>query len=254
MHMYIHIGGLTIPSYGLMIVLGVISANIVGLFVLKKAKLDLYDFIILEAYAFLGGFIGAKLLYLAVSWKYIEWSRITNLNYFNDLMRGGFVFYGGLIGGVLTILLGGKIHHIHAAQYIQNFIFGLPWIHCFGRIGCFMAGCCYGRAYNGIFAVVFPEGSIAPAGVSLFPVQIVEAIALFMIACLILLYQLRKDTRWTVEIYFITYAILRWGLEFVRDDQVRGRFLIMSTSQWISVLLVGIAFVSIYNKKRCAAS
>ena len=142
-------------------------------FVLKHEKLDFNDWMILEAYCILGGFLGAKLLYLLVSYKSIDWSRITDFQYFNALMLSGFVFYGGLIFGLIFVFLAGKIHKIPAGIYVRKFIFLIPFMHSFGRVGCFMAGCCYGIPYDGIGAVVFPEGSYAIPGIKLFPVQFV---------------------------------------------------------------------------------
>lgn len=149
MHVYLHLFGLTIPSYGLLIASGVVIGNIIA-FVLKHEKLDFNDWMILEAYCILGGFLGAKLLYLLVSYKSIDWSRITDFQYFNALMLSGFVFYGGLIFGLIFVFLAGKIHKIPAGIYVRKFIFLIPFMHSFGRVGCFMAGCCYGIPYDGI--------------------------------------------------------------------------------------------------------
>lgn len=122
MHLYIQIMGLQLPSYGLLIATGVVIANFVSYLILRKTKQDGNDFIILEAYGILGGFIGAKVLYLIVSRNQIDWNRITDITYANQLMLSGFVFYGGLIGGILFIFLAGKIHKIPALEYIRNFI------------------------------------------------------------------------------------------------------------------------------------
>jgi len=231
--------------------MGVIIANLIALYVLKRYNLDSNDFIILEAYVFLGAFIGAKLLYIIVSAKNIDWSRIFEPNYFNALMQGGFVFYGGLIGGLLFVYLGSRFHKIECMPYIRKFIFLIPFIHGFGRIGCFMAGCCYGRPYHGFGAVVFPEGSMAPSGIQLFPVQIVEAIILIVIATIILILQLRFDWFYTVETYLILYGIVRFILEYFRYDELRGAVLGLSTSQWISIgIEIGAIIFIIYNKRK----
>lgn len=249
MHLYIKLFGLSVPSYGLSIALGVVIANIIALFVLKKAKLDFNDFIILEAYCIMGAFLGAKLLYLIISYKNIDWKNITNALYFNQLMQSGFVFYGGLTGGLIFVFAAGKFHHINAELYIRNFIFLIPFIHCFGRIGCFFAGCCYGIPYDGPGAVVFPENSFAIPGVKLFPVQLVEALFLKVIAAIILYLQLKMKCFYTVEIYFLFYGILRFVLEFFRYDEIRGSFAGLSTSQWISVVLLLLAGGSfLYHK------
>lgn len=249
MHPYLYLFNLIIPSYGLLIALGVIFANIFALLIIKYTQQDFNDFILLEAYGFLGAFLGAKLLYLFVSYKNIEWDKIFNFDYFNNLMLTGFVFYGGLILGLIFVLLAGKIHNINSIQFIRNFIFIIPFIHSFGRIGCFMAGCCYGIPYDGFGAVTFPENSFALSGISLFPIQLVEAFCLIFISLTILFFQIKMKFNYTIESYFISYAILRYILEKFRYDDARGFFLCLSTSQWISLSLIIIAIFSILYHK-----
>lgn len=249
MHLYLNILGHIIPLYGLMIVTGVILANLLALYVLKKTNQDANDFIILEAYAFLGAFIGAKLLYLIVSFKKIQWNRILDIDYVNRLMLSGFVFYGGLILGLVFVLGAGKLHKIPAMEYMRNYIFLIPFIHCFGRIGCFFAGCCYGVPYDGIGALVFPEDSLAISGVPLFPVQLVEAALLMMISLTLLTLQLKFSWKYTIETYLITYGIARFILEYFRYDDDRGSIYMFSTSQWISILLIAVATVMLLYQR-----
>lgn len=220
-------------------------ANIFAMFVLKRTKQDLNDFIILEAFCILGAFLGAKGLYLAVSSRQIQWSRLTDFAYFNQLMQGGFVFYGGLIGGLLCVIGAGKIYKMDYMSYIRNSIFLIPLIHGFGRIGCFLAGCCYGKPYHGPGAVVFPEGSYAPAGIELFPVQLMEAEMLFLIFFLLLWLEIRKSWKYTIETYFVLYGITRFILEFFRYDTIRGVYAGLATSQWISLLVIAGTCISL---------
>ena len=241
--------GLQLPSYGLLIATGVVVANLVSYLILRKTKQDGNDFIILEAYGILGGFIGAKVLYLIVSRNQIDWNRITDITYANQLMLSGFVFYGGLIGGILFIFLAGKMHKINALEYIRNFIFVIPFIHSFGRIGCFMAGCCYGKPYDGPFAVVFPENSYALPGVKLFPIQLVESAGLMVIALLLILLRFRFQFYHTIEFYFITYGIFRFVLEYFRYDEIRGSWGAFTTSQWISLFLIAGGIAALLRSK-----
>ena len=250
MHVYTNVFGFVMPTYGLMIAMGVVFANLAGLFVLKYEHLDFNDFMVLEAYAMLGAYIGAKILYLAVTYRQIDWNRILDYKYLNNLMLGGFVFYGGMIGGFLFIHLGGRIHRIQTKEYIKDFIFLIPFIHCFGRIGCFMAGCCYGVPYHQIGAVVFPEGSYAPPGIELFPIQLVESGCLMMIAIFLLFQRIVRRSDYTTEMYFLLYGIIRFILEYFRYDAVRGRILFFSTSQWISVCMVVISAGMFVEKRR----
>lgn len=250
MKLYFEIWGRKIPSYGLMIVLGVILANLAALLLIRKNKQNIFDFIILEAYTFIGAFAGAKILYLLISYKEIAWEKIFEPAYFNELMQGGFVFYGGLAGGLAVALLAGKLHKINAPVYIREYIFLIPFIHSFGRLGCHLAGCCYGVPYAGIGAVEFPQGSLAPAGVSLFPVQLVESIVLMLTALIILVLQLIRKNRYGIENYFLLYGISRFMLEYFRDDKVRGYLGMWSTSQWISIALFIVVIVMLLYRHR----
>ncbi len=248
--LYIHIFQIQVPTYGLMITIGVIIANLLALWILKRFKFDGNDFIILEAYTFLGAFFGAKALYLFVSYSIIDWSRIFELDYFNELMRGGFVFYGGLIGGIIACTIGGKIHRLPVKRFIQYFIWLIPFIHCFGRIGCHLVGCCYGQPYHGPFSIVYHEGTLAPTNIELFPVQLIEAICLFLIAMFLLILILRGRESFTLGIYIVLYGILRFVLEFYRGDSIRGEFLYLSTSQWISICLISYSCYIFYRSRR----
>lgn len=242
MHLYFHIGNYNLPSYSTMIILGLLIGNFLVWFLGKRWKMLFEDFLILEAYTCLGAVIGAKGLYLFVMRDYVEWNRFFELKYFSDLMLGGFVFYGGLIGGVLFFFLAGKIHKIDTGAFIRRFMFVVPLIHGFGRIGCFMAGCCYGRPYNGPGAVIFPENSMAPGGISLFPVQLVEAICLFALAGILYLASFKIKSAFSMmALYFGIYAMVRFVLEYFRyDDMERGGFGLFSTSQWISVAIAAV--------------
>lgn len=248
MCLYLDLGVIRLPSYGVMITIGIILANLLAILLCKRYRLDGNDFIILEAYAFLGGFLGAKLLYLVVSFSQIDWGRIFEFDYFNRLMQGGFVFYGGLLWGIATIFAAGRLHHIVAAAYVRHMIGLIPLIHGFGRIGCFLAGCCYGRPYDGRFAVTFLEGSLAPSGIPLFPVQLTEALLLFLLGALILIADWKWQVSYTVELYLSLYGIIRFVLEYFRYDAVRGSLWIFSTSQWISIGLILWAVISVAAK------
>lgn len=238
MQLYFNLFGHSLPSYGAMIATGIVISNILAItLILRMYELDLNDFIILEAYCFLGAFLGAKILYLIVSYKEIKWNRFFDLHYFNVLMQSGFVFYGGMIGGLCAILVAGKVHKINYKNYVQHCVFLIPLIHCFGRIGCFLAGCCYGIPYHGLCAVTFPSNSLAPSGIPLFPIQLVEAAGLLLLALGILLMD-RFIKKNTLVLYLFGYGCLRFGLEFLRNDGERGHLGKLSTSQWISVLMI----------------
>ncbi|MBQ9391087.1 MAG: prolipoprotein diacylglyceryl transferase [Lachnospiraceae bacterium] len=249
MSMYLDFGLFKIPAYGTMIVTGALIANLVViLLILKRDKKNVWDFIIIEGYGLLGGIIGSKLLYILININDIPWDRIGEPEVLAPLIGGGFVFYGGLILAVILVFLGGKIHKIDAWEYISNYAFAIPLAHGFGRIGCFLAGCCYGIPYEGPIAVVYPETSIiAPSGIPMFPVQIVETCCLFVISIVLFLFYWFRKTQFLLPMYFILYGIVRFILEYYRYDAYRGKFLSLYTSQWISIgmVVVGILWIII---------
>lgn len=227
----------TIPTYGLLIFFGVLVANLLAIYFSKKNNQNFDDVLLFEAYIFLGGFLGAKILYLFVARKEIDWSKFFTLDYFNFLMKGGFVFYGGLIGGLLFCFLCGKLHKLDGKKFINEYCFLIPLVHSFGRIGCFCAGCCYGKHYEGFLSVRFAENSFGPSGISVFPIQLLEALFLLLVFILLLVLVIKKNTNQNIAIYLMLYSIIRFCLEEYRADQERGMFLGFSTSQWISLFI-----------------
>ena len=244
--MGIEIGSFMIPWYGLFAVLGIAAAMLLGYFLIRAAHMDYEDFIQIVCFVGLGAMIGAKLLYLIVSWKSIDFSRITELEYVNMLMGGGFVFYGGAAGGLSGLWLCGKILRLPVLEYARAAIPVIPLAHGFGRIGCAAAGCCYGIPYDGPGAVVYTEAAAAPLNMPLFPVQAVEAAGEFLIAGILCIYIVRcrqsQKTIKSIEMYLVFYAVLRFALEFLRyDDSERGMLSGLSTSQWISIAVCAAA-------------
>lgn len=254
MHFYFTLLGIDFPGYSLMILLGLILANTIAVSYIRKYNLVKEDLIILEAYVGLGAIIGAKLLYLFIERNAIDWSRMLEAKYFSIAMKGGFVFYGGLIGGLLLFYVGGKLHKINYTEYIKRLIFLVPFTHAFGRFGCFMAGCCYGMPYSGPFAVHFPESSLAPHDVSLFPIQLLEATILLCISVICFFITYNKNSYFGIVTYLVLYSISRFTLEFLRYDTERGKWLLFSTSQWISIgiliLLIITLLINKLKKKR----
>ena len=233
--------GRTIPYYGFFIVLGVGTGAALGLLQCKKHKLSYGDFITLACFGALGGILGSKLLYLIVSFKDIDPGRLSDPAYLQMLFGGGFVFYGGLIGGIAALFAGAHIFKIELWPYVTAGIPCLPLAHAFGRMGCFMVGCCYGAPYSGPLCVTYTSSPFAPRNIGLFPVQAAEALCDLVITA-ILLYssnrplRLRSHCLW---LYVLLYASVRFILEFFRyDDNERGVWLMFSTSQWISLAML----------------
>ncbi|HJB45177.1 MAG TPA: prolipoprotein diacylglyceryl transferase [Candidatus Mediterraneibacter surreyensis] len=252
----IQIGTVTVSWYGLFIVLGILAGTALGYLLVCFSHLKFDDFIQIACFTGLGAMAGAKLLYLIVSWQKIDFTRITDPEYLNALLGGGFVFYGGLAGGLLGLYLCGKILHIPVVEYARSVIPVIPLAHAFGRIGCAVVGCCYGVPYDGPGAVVYTESIAAPTGIPLFPVQAVEAagnLVLTAVLCGYIIFCKKKGKKAkSVQLYLVLYAVFRFVLEFMRyDDGERGIIFGLSTSQWISILIcAGVIAVVIFGKKK----
>ncbi len=240
--------GTFIPYYGLCIVIGIVCAFLLSNFLCKKNNLDTDDFIIICAYLFAFGFFGAKVLYILVSLKNIDFKIIfKSMKAFNAFINSGFVFYGGVIGGILAFPLVKKIHKIDVKNYIPVIVPGLCIAHAFGRIGCSLAGCCHGKITTGHLYFRYSHSLAAPNNVNLFPVQGIEAFFVFLIGISCFIIVQKKIKLNVLYLYILSYSILRFILEFYRGDSARGSLLMLSTSQIISI--AGLIFVIINRNK-----
>lgn len=227
------IRGITIHSYGLMAALALIAANASAFPIIRRKGISAYEIMLLEAYMLLGALLGSKLLYLAVSFREIDWRLfLSSFDYFSALLNSGFVFYGGLIGGIASFFLGAHIHGCDGLSILDDFIYAVPLAHGIGRIGCFLSGCCYGVEYDGILAV---HNAYLPYTV--FPVQLLEAALLFILSAYLLMLTLRNARNQT-RIYLLSYSAIRFMTEFFRADAARGRIGGLSLSQAISLAIL----------------
>lgn len=242
------IGEFLLPYYGLMILIGAVVAVALGYLLIRHHKKDVDVFIVLVASGLFGGLVGAKLLYVLISWKEIDFSNPA------EVLQSGFVFYGGILGALAILLLINRFTRIEVFSYVQICIACVPIAHGFGRIGCHLVGCCYGKEYHGWGAKVYTDSFVAGLnGREVFPIQITEAAALFILGIILLIYVWRSENpKHTLSIYLVAYSILRFGLEYLRGDTVERKIYgPFSTSQWISILLVaGVALFYILKRSK----
>lgn len=230
--------GTFIPYYGLFITIGIVCASSLGFFLCKKVNLNPDDFILIVAYLVTFGFIGAKILYILISIKQIDFSQVfKNLKSFNSFFASGFVFYGGLLGGFFALFFVYEIHKVEIGSYIKILAPCISFAHAFGRIGCSFAGCCYGKITELPIFFEYTKSIVAPNGVKLFPVQGIESSCLFILTFILVILILKNHSCKTHLIYISVYSVLRFCLEFFRGDELRGRLFFLSTSQIISLIL-----------------
>lgn len=239
---------MTVSGYGGMIAFGFLVSGAAMYLLVKRFSLNFYDALILAVYGIAAGMYGAKVSYLLLNLGCIDWTQLTDWAYLSALLRGGFIFYGGIPAGIAGVFLAGRLHHIPAADYLHVCIPVLPLAHAFGRIGCCLAGCCYGIPYGGPLAITYHHtAAAAPVSVSLFPVQLLEAFLEFLIFLFLL--RLVFQPRGKIDLfllYLLLYSPVRFCLEFLRADVERGRLLWFSTSQWISLsIFIGVLLYTI---------
>ncbi len=241
----VSIGPVTIHGYGLMIAIGIIAALTAGIFLAKRKGINPDELYNLTFIAVIGGFMCAKILYCVVEWKTFIDEPLKTLG------SDGFVVYGGIIGGTLLCGLYCRFKKLSFLKYFDVVLPSVAIAQGFGRIGCFLAGCCYGRETDSFVGITFKNSNYAPNNVSLIPTQLFSSAGCFLMAAVLFFYarKQRIDGR-TGALYLIFYSIGRSVIEIFRND-FRGEIGVLSTSQFISIfiLLSGIVmFIQPWNR------
>ena len=248
------LGPVHIYGYGLMIALGIFAAYYLTSFRVKKIGVSSDTILDLTFTCAIGGILGAKVLY----WITILPEILADPSVIARSFADGFVVYGGIIAGILA---GYVFTRIRKLPFLVMFDMVMPAIALaqgFGRIGCFLAGCCYGVETNSHFHVVFPADALAPAGVPLVPTQLISSGLNFLHCAFLLLFatKWKKADGQVAFLYLICYSVGRFILEFFRGDEARGSIGVLSTSQFISLFLLAagmIGFIVVSRRKRDAA-
>ncbi len=243
MHPFFHIFGTEISSYAAMALVGLVAGLCLGEYTRRHIGLSRGGLLSFTLFCIIGAIVGAKLLYMIVEWE----RTVTDLK--GVLLGGGFVFYGGLLMSFFTAWLWCRKTHTPMLPMLDIFFPGVTLFHAFGRIGCFLAGCCYGAETTSALGVIYPEGGYAPAGIPLLPVQLFEAAFLLILTVILLTVLKRSKTGGTTfSVYLGAYAIWRFMIEFFRNDP-RGAVFGLSTSQLISILLL-LAGIVLHRRSR----
>lgn len=251
---YFHIFGYTLPAYGVMAALGLLAA-IAYIFLARPRGSVTADVELSFVWGLVGCFVGAKLLYLLTAAPELAAALgepgVGLFEALSPFLSGGFVFYGGLIGLLLWAYIYCRAAKADYWAVICRALPAVPLAHGFGRIGCFLTGCCYGRECSSL-GIAFAHSEIAPNGVPLFPVQLVEAACVLGLS-LVLASMARRGRpgREILAVYLISYGALRFILEFFRGDGYRGFLLGLSVSQLIAVCTVLFAAFLLSVCKRC---
>lgn len=247
------LGPITVYTYGVLLA----AAYLLGLrLAMSRAKgrgldpnraLDLGIAIIVSA------LVGAKLLLVVVDFDHY---RQNPADVFSVLRAGG-VFYGGLIAAVGVAFWYVRRHRLPLWTTCDVFAPGIALGHAVGRLGCLAAGCCFGRETTVPWAITFTNplanvNSGTPLGVPLHPTQLYESAAELLILGILLSTEKRGRpfegrTFWS---YLVLYGISRFVIEFFRGDERGMVFGSVSTSQFISLVLVPVAIGMLFHLSR----
>lgn len=235
--------------YIIFIFIGIITALTITKFLFSNAKIDItsqrvyFNFI---GISIITGFLGA-----------ISFQDIYHLLATGEIkIFSGLTFLGGLVSGCLTFLLLYIFNKNPKIKECKNEVLnilplGIIIAHCFGRIGCFLVGCCYGKPTNNSFGVIFHEASMAYATYGhkrLYPTQLFEAVFLLILFVVLFILYIKKY-RYVLETYLISYGIFRFINEFFRGDDREGIKNFISPSQFISILIIITGIILISRKR-----
>ncbi len=230
----LNIGSFKFYTYGFFVALGFLAAMWISKRLARPQNIepetitDIYFVILLSA------IVGARALYIFISFDYYK----NNLLDIFKIWNGGLVFFGGFCASVFCTILYLKKKQLPLWKMADIIAPGIALGHAFGRLGCFFAGCCHGKACDLAFAVQYthPE-SLAPLGISLHPTQIYAVISnLILFFILFTLQKKKKFDGQVFLIYIMLYSFFRSIIEFFRGDY-RGDFFFdfISLSQGIGL-------------------
>ncbi len=248
MHPYIvkHLFGiewLNIATYGTCIAVGLLACFIVLEYYSRYIgiKKKLRDFLFYDGvFSTIAGFGSAFLFQNLYNYiddpEHFQWENTVT-------------FIGGLLGGSIIFVI---VYLIAKKRLPQRLCDAAPVIpccititHAFGRIGCFFAGCCYGKPTDSFLGVKFPH-----LAEKVHPTQLYESAFLFILFAVLSFLLLKKLFKHTLSVYMIAYGIFRFAIEYLRDDY-RGEFVTgLTPSQFWSIAMVvlGIILIPLMNK------
>src|SRR5215218_5095592 len=243
----IRIGSFPINTYGVFLAVAFLCAILITVRLAQRDGLPAEKIYDLCLWMLLAALIGSKILMLFTEPEY----RDNPAQLFSlDFLRSGGVFYGGLLGAVLAGYFLMKRYKLPWWKTADACAPGIAIANFFGRQGCFAAGCCWGKPTSLPWGVKFTEAGHqitgVPTDVYLHPTQLYESFAMLLVFLFLLwLHKRKRFTGQVILAYALCYSVIRFAIEFVRDDPRGDVFGLtsltgLSTSQLIS-LVIGIA-------------
>ncbi len=208
--------------------------------VADEAKIDIFKFKMYMLGLFISTWIGAKIFF----WIFSAERSSTVITSINFWMGGGFVFFGGLVFGLIFTIVHNYYCKLINIDMAAKLLPGLCLAHAVGRIGCFLAGCCFGKQLHQPLKILGHE-------IDKHPAQLYE---IFVLLSLFFFFRVgfKKSNMKKIQIiliYLMAYAGSRFFIEFMRADTIRGVYGPFSSSQWVSIIMM-IVSIGIFIRER----
>jgi phosphatidylglycerol---prolipoprotein diacylglyceryl transferase len=254
------IGNFPINTYGVFLALAFLCAILITVKLAARDGLPREKIYDLCLWMLLSSLVGSKILMLFTEPEYRDHPlQLLSL----DFLRSGGVFYGGLIGAILTGYFLMRRYNLPWWKTADACAPGIAIGNFFGRQGCFAAGCCWGKPTTLPWGVKFTELGHeitgVPTDVPLHPTQLYESFAMLAVFCFLLwLHKRRRFSGQVILFYALLYSVIRFAIEFLRDDPRGDLFGLttltgLSTSQIISLIVGAVALVLLIVRWRKAA-
>lgn len=253
------IGSFPINTYGVFLAISFLCAIVVAVRLAQRDGLPREKIYDLSLWMLLAGLLGSKFLMLFTEPEYRQ-NPLLLISL--DFLRSGGVWYGGLLGAVLASILLMKRYQLPWWKTADAFAPGIAIGNFFGRQGCFAAGCCWGKPTDLPWGVKFTELGHEITGVPidahLHPTQLYESFAMLLVFLFLLwLHKRKRFSGQVILVYALLYSIIRFAIEFVRDDPRGDVFGLttltgLSTSQLISLVIGITALIVLIVRRRRA--
>lgn len=235
MYTEFYVGNLAFPSYGCLSILAALLVCIIAFLLAGPYGLSRKNLFLLILGGGIGAVFGAKIWTVIV--ECLSDGRLSKLS-LKLIQKSGYSYFGAMLLGIAVLYLVARVKKINLDEYAEAFCFLVPLLHGIWKIGCFLGGCCYGVTYHGPFAVLFPPG-VDAAGVYRFPIQLLEAFILFVLA-VVFYCSGRKKSPHLIAKYVGIYSFFRFFTDFLR---VHKTGYMLSDAQMASLVLMVVLVV-----------
>ena len=243
------IGHIGVPAFFLTIMVGTLAATFYGYWLAKREHADPVVILDFGIIGIIASVIGARFFHIIIENPAYYWEKPIRVFYF---WQGGFVSIGAFVFTIAAILIYLRIRKLEVLRYLDIESVVIPVVIFFVRLGCFCAGCCYGKPTDFFIHLTFKDtGSAAGYYYPNVPLHATQPYfmlnAVVMGILLFLVYKYRRFKGQVSAVFLMYEGVSRFFIEFLRGDADRGLFFggLLSTGQ-IAMIFLFIAGVILY--------